>query len=254
MADKSKEKKTKEEKKKENAEKKALKNQAKEAKKEAKKKAKLEKKSQKEPSQDSTEEKAAPKKKKPFFTIKKLIILTVLTIILLGAGFAVYKIYFSKSDDPNVYQAVTLKNVNLPDEMLKFAFDNINDLYFAFVTYDLRIFLIDKEIDRIQKIGDKYPEQIKITEIEKKDWIKAKDTVKKKFVKIEKQIKEIYVLFNVNQEKGEGKLNEVKNDLISQANEALEPLDQYIKKLKLDKPKEHEGLINKTMDKIKKIL
>ncbi len=264
MADKSKEK----------AEKKALKKEAKEAKKkaklekkalkkeakEAKKKAKLEKKGNKESkdkadsnSEDTSDGQSKVSKIKSFFSIKKLIIFFVVIVSILGSGFVVYKMYFTASDEPIVYKSIVLNNVNLPDEMLEFSFDYMNDLYFSFATYDIRIYLLNKEIERINKIGKDYPDQNSIAEKEKKDWIRAKEKVEKKFIKIEKQIKELYVLHIVNKDEGVKKIEEKKNDLLIQANEALETLDSYIEVIEANKDKEPQGFINNTINKVKNI-
>jgi hypothetical protein len=253
MAEKSKEKKSKEDKKKEKAEKKALKKEAKEARKKAKVEAKLEKKNKKGSRDKSEDESNVPKKKK-FFTIKKIIIFTVILILLASSGFAVYKLYFSPTDEPVIYESVVFKNINLPDEMLKFSFDQINDLYYSFATYDLRIHLINKEIDRINKVGEKYPDQNKIAEKEKKEWIKAKEKVEKKFIKIEKEIKKLYVLHNVNKKQGMIKIKEKDEELLLLAKEALESLDPYIKIIEANKTDKPQGIINSTIYKIKNIL
>jgi len=250
MADKSKEKKSKEEKKKEKAEKKALKKEAKLAKKKARLDAK--KKNTKESvSKESNNDKKPSKKS--FLTIKKLIFFSLFILVLMGGGFFIYKTYFKAPEEPIVYKSVVLKNVNLPDEMLQFSFEHINDLYFALVTYNLRIFLITNEIDRITKIGNKYPEQAKIAEKEKKNWTKVKENVIKKFDKIEKQIRELYVLYNVNKEQGKKKIKEKTKELIDQANGALISLDPFIEKIKVNKAPPPQGFINNTIFKIKNI-
>ena len=242
------EKKSKEEKQKEKAEKKALKQEAKEA----KKKAKLEKKDGKK-TQDPDDKREEPKSKKGFFSFKKIIILIAALLILIGSGFVGYKYFFSNSEEPIIYNSVALKNVNLPDEMLRFSFNKINDLYYALVTYNLRIFLMDKEINRINKIGDDYPDQKSIAFKEKKNWVTAKKKVVKVFSKIEKTIKEIYVLYNVNKENGEQKINEISKELLAQANEALKTLDTYIEKIEVNKEKELEGFINQSLFKMKRL-
>ena len=172
---------------------------------------------------------------------------------MIGSGFFIYKTYFTVSDEPVEYKSVLLKNVNLPDEILEFSFYHLNDLYFAFVTYNLRIFLLTKEIDRITKIGADYPDQNTIAEKEKKNWIKAKEKVEKVFFKIEKQIKEIYVLYNVNKEQGKIKIEEKNKELLVQATEALATLDPYIEKIEINKEQEPQGFINNTINKIKNI-
>jgi len=146
MVDKLKENKSKEEKKKDKAEKRALKKEAKEAKIKAKLAAKSDKKNTKDGAKDPNvkSDVSTAKEKKSFFTIKKLIFFTVLIIIIFGSGFVVYKMYFLASDEPIIYKTIVLKNVNLPDEMLEFSFDKMNDLYFALSKYNLRTFFINQ--------------------------------------------------------------------------------------------------------------
>jgi hypothetical protein len=247
MADKETENQSKEDKKKEKAAKKALKKEAKEA----KKKAKLEKKGKKD-SSAKTDENNNQKKKNPL-TIKKLILFSVLIIILIASGFFVYKTFYTSNDTQVEYKSVILKNVNLPDEMLEFSFYRINDLYFALVTYNLRVFLLSKEIERISKIGENYPDQSKIAEKEIKGWVKAKENAEKVFGKIEKQIKELYVLYNVNKDDGQLKIKEKSNELLNLATEALKTLDPLVNKLEENMEKEPQGFINKTLYKIKNI-
>ena len=255
MADKSKERKSKEDKKREKAEKKALKKEAKETKKKTKANSKLDKENTKQSATDSADstDKEKPTKKKSFLTIKKLILFSALILILIGSVFFIYKTYFIISDEPVEYKSVLLKNVNLPDEMLEFSFYQVNDLYFALVNYNLRIFLLTKEIDRINKIGADYPDQNTIADKEKKNWIKAKEKVEKIFLKTEKQIKEIYVLYNVNKEEGKIKIEEKNKELLIQATEALATLDPYIEKIEINKEQEPQGFINNTINKIKNI-
>lgn len=266
MADKTKEKKSKEEKQREKAEKKALKLKAKEAKKRAKEeakeeknKAKLDKKNPKDPKVKPDKGKPDEKKpgkppKKKFFTIKKLIILPIVFILIIGAAFYAYKKFFSSSETPEiVYKSIVLKNIDLPDEMLRFTFSNINELYFLFINYNSSIILLNTEIDRINRIGENYPDQKNIAEKEKSNWIKAKEKVEKKFFKIEKDIRVLYVLYIVNREEGIKKIEEKSKELLVQANEALETLDPYIKTIETTKEREPQGLIDQTIKKIKKI-
>ncbi len=251
MADKpKKEKQSKEEKQKEKAEKKALKKAAKEA----RKKAKLEKKQGNKESQKDSDTKDKAPEKRHFLSLKKIVIILSITLLILGSAFVAYKLFFSSTDEPVVYKSISFKNVNLPDEMLKFTFDHINDLYFAIATYDLRISLLSKEIDRINKVEENYPDQSKIAQKEKKDWVKAKEKIEKQFNKIENKIKELYVLHQVNKEDGLKKIEENKEAILSKALEELKLLDPFMEKIKGEKKKAPGGLINNTIYKIKKLI
>ncbi len=246
MNDKSEEKITKQDKKKAKAEKKALKK----AQKEAKKKEKLDKKKKKLNSDDQNGRTGNRK----IFTIKKLIILLIIIFLLVAAVFA-YKFFFSSSENPEkIYTSVSLENIKLPDEMLKFTFDHQNDLYFVILEYDRRVILLLNEINRIKNLGKQYPDQIKITEKESKNLIKAKDKAKKKFDKIIKEIRSLYVLYNVNKDQGLKKIQEKNKDLILLAREAVTSLDPFVRVIESSRGKETRGIIKKTIHKIKDLL
>ena len=66
--------------------------------------------------------------------------------------------------------------------------------------------LFEAEIARIDAVGTKYPDQKKIADGQKKVWVKGKDGLKKSFEKLEKPIKETYVLFQVNRPQDRKKL------------------------------------------------
>ncbi|MEA1969273.1 MAG: hypothetical protein U9N77_13790 [Thermodesulfobacteriota bacterium] len=238
------------------AEKKAAKQKAKEAKKAAKQKAKEAKKNKKKgiepgetPKDASTTEE---KKKRKFFTLKKLIIILVLFLAVAVSGAVVYKLYFNKGDDKSetVYVKQNLEHINLPDEILKFSFKHFPELYSSFAIFNREIILIDNEISRIDSIGEKYPDQKKIVYKEKKIWGKTREKVFKSFKKIETKVKTLYVLFQVNKAEGIKKIEEQKKDLEMDASEAIIPVAELTKRLKIKKPVP-EGLIKGTIFKLK---
>ncbi|MCP4021592.1 MAG: hypothetical protein GY729_07105, partial [Desulfobacteraceae bacterium] len=82
-------------------------------------------------------------------------------------------------------------------------------------------------------------------------WVKTKNTLVKEFTKIEKPIKEIYVLFYVNTEQGLDKIEENAQELLLAAETALKPVQELTQKLK-SAEKAPDGLIGGTLYKIKK--
>ena len=191
-----------------------------------------------------------PKKKS---LLKKLIIIFLLLGILGGGGFFAYMKFFSGGGkDGRVYQKGTLAHVNLPEEMLKFCFNRMPDLYDFLLAFDVEAGLYEAEITRIEEISAKYPDQQKIADAQKKVWEKGKATLEKAFEKLEKPIKETYVLFQVNEEKGQEKVEASAGQLAQAAKEALEKSNELTAPLKEAMDQAPEGLIKGTIFKLKK--
>ena len=198
-------------------------------------------------------EKNTEKKKRKWFS-KKLVFILFLILTAMGASsLVVYKFYFAPKDPESLkadYQKLELKNINLPEEMIRFCFDNFPDLYAAILNCNTEIGLMDKEIARIDDIAKQYPEQGKIAEKEKAVWEKAKINLQKSFLKIEKPVKEIYVLFRVNKEQAMIQINEKNKELTDLAGAALVPARELTKSIEEEKPP--PGLIQGTLYKLKK--
>ncbi len=199
-----------------------------------------------------TEPVAAPKKKKRF-SIKKILFVFLVLGAIGAAGFFVYSTYFTEPD-PNqrIYSPVALPHVNLPQEMLKFSFDHFPEVYDSLVIFNNEVNLFDREIQRIDTIAAQYPEQKKIADSQKKVWEKGKTTLKKEFLKLEKPIKETYVLYRVNQVQGQTRIQERSKDLSDIAQAALDTAQEQTAPLKAMAPKAPEGLIKGTLFNLKK--
>jgi len=196
---------------------------------------------------------AKPKKKS---LLKKLIIFLIILSILGGGGFFAYTKFFSNfgTEDGQVYQPVPLAHVTLPDEMLAFCFDRMPELYDALVAFNGEMDLFKAEIARIDAVATKYPDQKKIVDGQKKVWNKGMQSLKKAFEKLEKPIRETFVLFQVNQAQGQEKIDQTAEQMIQAANEALEKSQELTAPLKEAMPKVPEGMVKGTLYKLKKML
>ncbi len=205
----------------------------------------------KEGEDTSAAEGKKPKKKS---LLKKLIFLLLILLILGGGGFFAYTKFFSGggSEDGRQYQAGTLSHVNLPEEMLKFCFANMPELYDALLIYDAEVSLFEAEIKRIEDIAAKYPDQQKIADAQKKVWEKGKTTLVKSFEKLEKPIKETFVLFQVNETLGQEKVAQSARQMAQTAQEALEKSNEQTAPLKEAMNQPPGGLIKGTIFKLKK--
>jgi len=202
------------------------------------------------------EEKAEKKSKLKKWVTKKRILILVLILFVFGAAAGVvYKLHFTPKDPETLkvsYHKLELKHISLPEEMVKFCFDQFPELYAAILICNNEIILMDKEIARIDEIAKKYPEQGKIAEKEKAVWEKTKINLQKGFLKIEKPVKEIYVLFNVNKEQAMIQINEKNKELTELAGAALAPAQELTKKLITETETPPQGLIKGTLYKLKK--
>jgi len=196
---------------------------------------------------------ATPRKKKWLY-LKKISIILILLLTIGLSSYAAYKFYidFSKNKSKKVaYKQIALTHVNLPEEMLQFSFYHLPDLYIALVAYNHEMDLFDREIARIEAIGKTYPDQKKITDKEQKIWIKAQSSLEKTFLKIEKPVRQTYVLFQVNKEQGIVMVKTKHKELTDFALSALVPANEMTSKIQSDEPVPR-GLINKTLYKLKK--
>ncbi|HCY86957.1 MAG TPA: hypothetical protein DHV36_17635 [Desulfobacteraceae bacterium] len=195
---------------------------------------------------------AAPPKKR--FSIKKLIFVLLILGAIGGSGYFVYTLWF-KAPDPGVrqYRKVMLEHVNLPPEMLRFSFDQFPEFYDALVAFNREVKIFDREIARIEAIGAKYPDQRKIADSQKKVWEKGKNTLLKEFAKLEKPVKETYVLYQVNPARGQEQITALTKDLTAAAQAAVRTAQEQTKDLGDMADAPPEGIIQGTLDKIKKI-
>ncbi len=203
--------------------------------------------------EDIPEQNPSPPKKKKRFS-KRLILMLVLVLAAVGgACFVVYFFYFAPQgrDSKANYTKIQLEHVNLPEEMLRFSFDYFPDLYGSLIVYNRQMKLIDGEIARIDILAQKYPEQIKIAQKEKKVWEKAKAALEKAFLKIEKPVKDAYVLFRVNRELGLARIEEKSSELTELAATALAPALELTDRLK-STDEAPQGFIKGNIYKLKK--
>ncbi|MBU0970088.1 MAG: hypothetical protein KKC20_05540 [Proteobacteria bacterium] len=200
------------------------------------------------------EESPQPEKKK-FITKKRVFILLMVLGAVGASSFLVYFLYFTeKAPEKAVFEERELIHVKLPREMLKFSFDHFPDLYIFLVTFNTEVNRFDREIERIERLGQKYPEQKKITDTEIKLLEKGKNTLIKEFSKLEKPIKETYVLFRVNETQGLASVKEKETELTDIARAALTAAQEQTQKIPPHTPEVPQGLFQGTLYKIKKKL
>ncbi len=177
----------------------------------------------------------------------------VLPAMAAAAAWVTYAWFFTDQGKKNPeYTNIQMPHVSLPEEMRRFCFNQIPELYDALVAYNNTITLFDHEIARITEIGEHYPEQKKIAEAEEKVWERSKQTLVKAFSRIEDTVKQMYVLFQVNEEEGLAMIQERKDDLVTAAQDALDPALDQADKITHPPSREPEGFIPGLFYKLKK--
>ena len=193
------------------------------------------------------------KKRRPKLSPKRLMLFLVLPALIAAGAWVGYAWFFTDQGAKTPeYTTIQMPHVSLPEEMRRFCFDRMPELYSAFVTYNETVALFDHEIARIAEIGGKYPEQKRIADAEKKVWERAKDRLMRSFSRIEDTVKQMYVLFKVNQEQGLAMIQEKNDDLVSSAQDALAPARDQAGNITQPPSQKPEGIIQGVFHTLKK--
>jgi flagellar basal body-associated protein FliL len=137
---------------------------------------------------------------------KKLLVLFLILAVLAAIAIPAYLLFMSK-------KPAKIQTSTLPVEIIAFCFEKLPDLYATFLSLDEEIRLTQKEIKRIQMVGETYPEQKKIADAELKGWTSNLNTLTKIMTDFEKELQVFYVSYRVNTETGQTLMDEKKEAL-----------------------------------------
>ncbi|MBF0467944.1 MAG: hypothetical protein HQK61_03530, partial [Desulfamplus sp.] len=193
---------------------------------------------------------------KLFANKKLLVVFLVLTLLAVGvAGFVVYKIYFSKKsgDKEKIYVQQELANVLLAEEVIRFTYDFIPELYDYMIIFNSEVIILENELKRLAALGEQFPDQIKITDKEINSIEKEKTKLQQTYEKLQKRIESLYVSYRTNQETGAQQIQEQKNDIVQTSKDALTPVLEITNRIKASfQEKIPEGFVNETIFKVRK--
>jgi len=202
-----------------------------------------------------------PVKRKSKFFSKKIIFACLILAAVGVSASVVYKIYFAKKSsvekivEKRVYVKQTLPNIILAEEVIRFTYDFIPEVYDSLVLFNSQMILFENEIKRLTALGEQFPDQVKISEKERKSFEKEQTKLKQTYEKLEKKVEALYVSYRVNQETGIKQIEEQKKDIINSINDALAPALELTRRLKIvPEEKIPEGFVKGTIYKIKKKL
>lgn len=153
--------------------------------------------------------------------LKKIIIIVVIVIVCAAvSGAAAYFFLKNKKSGPK-YDKREYKNLSIPEEVVKFAFDVLPALYIDLGRLNDETDRIDSEIKRLDEIETKYPKQKKILASEKKNLERLKKGTVSAIAKIEKEIEAAFVMSLVEEQKGKQYAKEKQAELEQLARDSL---------------------------------
>jgi hypothetical protein len=170
-----------------------------------------------------------------------LIIVIVLLLLAAGGGGAGYYFLVFKNKLP------TTKNITLSEEILSFSIKTIPELSNALLSLDYELYLIDKELERLDQMEKDYPRQKQIIFSERNTINSIRKNISKSLSDFEKDVEAIFVSHSVNSEKGLEMIEEKKSGMLENSKKALDDSNELTERLALN---EDKGFIDKIKDKL----
>lgn len=170
-----------------------------------------------------------------------LIIVIVLLLLLAGGGGAGYYFLILKNKLP------TTKNIALSEKIVSFSIKIIPEISNALLSLDYELYIIDKELERLDQMEKEYPRQKQIILKERNTINATRKNVAKSLSDLEKEVEAIFVSYSVNKEKGLQMIEEKRNDILEKSKKVLEASSELTARLAL---KEQKGFIENIKDKL----
>lgn len=182
---------------------------------------------------------------------KKLILIIAALVVCIAV--AAGAVFFLKKNTPKIkYAEREYKNLDMPEEMIRYTFDVLPELYVEIAALNDEIDKMDSEIKRLEEIENKYPKQKKIPSSEKKNIERLKKTALSAITKIGKDVETAFVMSLVEDIKGKEYAGEKKAELLQTAKEALTQIRGPEPEKKDGGDQEPKGLLGKIKSIFKK--
>lgn len=160
------------------------------------------------------------------------IIILIILLALLGAGgYFGYTQFYLKKNTTGTF-TTDLAHISLKEEILLSTYEKLPDVYFGLVDINNELLIINKEIDRLSAMEKEYPQQIDIISAEKNIWNSVRQDISDTVDTLKKDIETLYVAYRVNQEKGQKRIDEKKNQLQEAIRKTLESSQLKTRRLK----------------------
>ena len=142
-----------------------------------------------------------------------ILIAMVLVLALAGGGgFLAYNKYYKK--EPLRSKLATMK---VQRELIRFTHDRVSTaLYHNMVMLDDILVMVDKEMDRLKRIGKKFPNQRGIVATQTEELKRARERMARVLTDVNAALENMYVTWLVNRSEGTGQIRSQKGTLTRQ--------------------------------------
>ncbi len=146
-----------------------------------------------------------------------VIALVIVLVLAGGGGYLAYNKYYKKQP-----LQTKLASMKIKEELVRFTHDRISRaLYRNMILLDDIVMMMDKELDRLKRIGKKFPNQSGIIASQTEELDVARDRLANGLTVVTGKIEKIYVTWLVDRSKGTGQIKSVKGTLTRQLADAI---------------------------------
>ena len=173
----------------------------------------------------SSKRRMAPKRQRPISPINNtsggavgILIALVLALALAGGGgFWAYDKYFKKEPLRSKLASTKVKG-----ELIRFTHDRVStSLYRNMVLLDDILVMMDTELDRLKRIGKKFPNQGGIVASQTEELKQARERMAQVLTDVNVTLEKMYVTWLVNRSEGTGQIRSQKGTLTRQLADAI---------------------------------
>lgn len=147
-----------------------------------------------------------------------IVIALVLVLALAGGGgYLAYGKYYKKAQ-----LRTKLSSMKMKAELIRFTHDSVSTaLYRNMILQDDIVVMMDKELDRLKRIGKKFPNQSGIIASQTQALNDARDRLAKVLADVTTKVEKMYVIWLVDRSNGTGQIKSQKGTLTRQLADAI---------------------------------
>jgi hypothetical protein len=146
-----------------------------------------------------------------------LIALVLVLALAGGGGYWAFNKYYKKEPLRS-----KLSSMKIKEELIRFTHDRVSTaLYGNMVLLDDVLVMMDKELDRLKRIGKKFPNQRGIVAAQTKELNAAREHLAKVLGDVSAKLEKMYVTWLVNRSEGSGQIRSQKGTLTRQLADAI---------------------------------
>jgi hypothetical protein len=149
--------------------------------------------------------------------VGSLIALVLLIALACGGGYWAFNKYYKKAPLRS-----KLASIKIKAELIRFTHDHVSKaLYGNMVLLDDVLAMMDKERDRLKRIGRKFPNQHGIVAAQTKELNVARERMARVLADVSAKLERLYVTWLVNRSEGTGQIRSQKGTLTRQLADAI---------------------------------